>query len=694
MSSASGVGGRPPRRLRRTEFLPPDERVEVPYRFTPKLALRVGILGVLAVAVFVVLFVRLWALQVLSGTHYLRAAENNQIRTVRVEAARGEIIDKRGRVLVSNVPGTVVRLWPQDLPKTWAVRRREIRRLAFVLNLPVKDIMSAIKLRAGDPLTPVTIKAGVHKAQADYIVERQDRFRGVDVHATYLRHYPYQALAAHILGHIGEISPDQLKQKQFKKGDYRAGDKVGQGGVESVYDRYLRGRPGLAQLRVDALGRPRGDFKPRTQPQAGAALRLTIDVRVQQAAESALKYGINLAHQDGCYGCWASHGGAIVALDANTGAIRALASYPTFKPSVFVGRVDPKRLDASGLTPKTAEKKNSPAIDRAISGLYPAGSTFKPITALAALQEHLVAPYDTLNCTGTYVVRTPDGRIAPGGIFHNWDRSVNQPMTLPTALEASCDTYFYQLGKKFYDLPPDRGHPLQAWARRFGIGRTTGIDIPGEAGGLLPTPEWRKATFTKKTDPKGWQIDRLWKTGDSIQLAIGQKDLQLTPLQLARVYAMIANGGKLVTPHLAEDVEQSGLNGSSSILRRFTPRAPQSVGVDPYALSVVRSGLLLATHGTSGTATAVFGNFPVSIAGKTGTAEKVITLPGSTRATLVSQSWWCGYGPSDSPKLVVCALIENGGHGGTAAAPAALKVFQRYFKINSAIGLPPPGSSD
>ncbi len=692
MSSSVRVP-RPPRRLRRTEFLPPDERVDVPYRFTPKLALRVGILGVLAVAVFAVLFFRLWALQVLSGTHYLRAAENNQIRTVRVEAARGPILDEHGRPLVTNVPGTIVRLWPQDLPKTWAARKREIHRLAFVLNVPVKEINAAIKLRAGDPLTPVTIKAGVHKEQADYIAERQDEFRGVDVHSTYLRHYVYQALAAHILGHTGEISPDQLKEKQFKKGDYRPGDKVGQGGVESVYDRYLRGRPGLAQLRVDALGNPRGDFKPRTQPQAGDALRLTIDVRLQQAAERALKYGINLAHQDGCLGCDTSHGGAIVALDPRTGAVRALASYPTFKPSVFVGRVDPKRLDAAGLTDKTAEKKNSPALDRAIAGLYPAGSTFKPITALAALQEHLISPYDTLDCTGTYVVRRSDGTIVPGGIFHNWDRSVNQPMTLPTALEASCDTYFYQLGKMFYDLPPDRGHPLQAWARRFGIGRTTGIDLPGEARGLLPTPEWLKATFTKKTDPKGWQIDSLWKSGDSIQLAIGQKDLQLTPLQLARVYAMIANGGKLVTPHLAEDVEQTGTNGSSSVLRRFTPRPPQSVGVDPYALSVVQQGLLLATHGNSGTATAVFGNFPVSIAGKTGTAEKAVTLPGWAQPTLVSQSWWCGYGPTDSaPELVVCALIENGGHGGTAAAPAALKVFQTYFKINSTFSL--PGASD
>jgi penicillin-binding protein 2 len=686
----SSVTGTPPRRLRRTEFLPPDKRVEVPYRFTPRLALRLAILGALAIVVFAVLFFRLWALQVLSGTDYLRAAQNNQLRIVRIEAPRGPILDHDGRELVTNVPGTVVRLWPQDLPKTWAGRRAEIRRLASILDLRPPEIVSALKRHAGDPLTPVTIKEGVHEPQAAYLAEHQDEFRGVDVHSTYLRHYPFQALAAHILGHVGEISPAQLKEPQFRKSDanYQAGDRVGQGGVEAEYDQYLRGTPGSAELRVDALGRPRGEFKPRKQPIAGDALRLTIDVRTQQAAERAIRYGIALAHQDGQ---WAANGGAIVALDPRTGAVRALASYPTFMPNLFVGRVNPKKLDAAGLGVKTAKEKNYPAVDRAIAGTYPAGSTFKPITALAAMQEHLVSPYDPLDCTGVYTVRGPDGQIVPGGIFKNWDPGVNTPMTLPVALEASCDTYFYQLGYDFYKLPADRGHPLQAWARRFGIGRRSGVDLPGESAGLLPTPEWRKRAFTKKTDPTSWQLDRIWKPGDSIQLAIGQKDLALTPLQLARVYAMIANGGKLVTPYLAQDAEQLTSSGGS-VRHPLKHKPPEPIGVDPYALSVVRDGLYLATHGAIGTATAVFGGFPIPIAGKTGTAEKAVTLPGSRYATLVSQSWWCGYGPTDKPELVVCALIENGGHGGTAAAPAALQVFKQYFHRTASFSL--PGSSD
>jgi penicillin-binding protein 2 len=205
---SSSTGARPPlRRLRRAEFLPPDERVEVPYRFTPKLALRVGVLGLIALAVFAVLLFRLWALQVLSGTHYLTEAQNNQIRTVRIEAARGEIVDTNGLPIVTNAPGTIVRIWPQDLPKTWTRELGELRRLANVLNMAPRQIVALLKGRAGDPLTPVTIKSAVHQPQASYILEHQDEFRGVDVHSTTLRHYPHQALAAHVIGHVGEISP-------------------------------------------------------------------------------------------------------------------------------------------------------------------------------------------------------------------------------------------------------------------------------------------------------------------------------------------------------------------------------------------------------------------------------------------------------------------------------------------------------
>jgi penicillin-binding protein 2 len=269
-----------------------------------------------------------------------------------------------------------------------------------------------------------------------------------------------------------------------------------------------------------------------------------------------------------------------------------------------------------------------------------------------------------------------DGSVSE--VFHNVDPFIDEPMTLPTALSVSCDTWFYELGYRFYKEPPSAGHPLQDWAARFGFGRKTGVDVGPESAGLLPTPEWRKRAFTPKTDPGNWQVDRVWKPGDSIQLAIGQKDLLVTPLQMARFYAVIANNGKLVRPHVVQDVEEGGgtRRSPARIVHTFTPPAPQPVGLDPTYLAAVQDGLWQATHSTTGTSTSVFGSFLPQIAGKTGTAQK------NPNTDQLDQSWWCGYGPAasgETPELVVCALIENGGFGAEAAAPAALQVFKSYF---------------
>jgi penicillin-binding protein 2 len=657
------------KRVDSRRFLPPDPNAQEPYRLTPKLALRVGLLGTLAIAVFATLFLRLWSLQVLNGEQLLRASQNNQLRDVRIQAPRGPILDRNGQMLVTNTPGLAVQVRITDLPKRRSARLREIRALASVVHIPAMQIGATIRRHRNDPLTPVTLKQNVPRSLAFYLSERSDDFPGVQVVKNFLRSYSHQELAAHVLGYVSEISAEQLKSLS-KKG-YRGGDTIGQTGIESRYDQYLRGAAGLAQLRVDSLGRPIGTFVTKTPPRSGDALRLTLDVKVQRAAEQALRYGIDRARNSACYGCWFSNGGAIVALDPRDGAIRALASYPTYRPSIYVGRVRQRALDTAGLTARSARAMNYPALDRAIQAAYPPGSTFKPVTALAALQEHILQPYESLPCTGTYRKN--------GQTFKNWDPFVNTAMTLPTALAQSCDTYFYQVGYRFYGMPADRGPRLQAWASRFGFGHTTGVDLGSESPGLLPTPDWRKKTFTRKTDPGHWQIDSLWKPGDSIQLAIGQKDLLVTPMQMARFYAIIANGGKLVTPHLLLDVEQPSSNGEPGrVVPTTPPPAPEPTNVDAQALAVVREGLYEATHSTLGTSSAIFGSFPVPISGKTGTAEKLID-PGDGYPRNFNQSWWCGYGPSDSPDLVVCALIENGGHGGDAAAPAALKVFETFF---------------
>src|SRR3954452_21251904 len=653
-------------------FMPPTPGVAEPFRLTPQIALRIAILGGIAVAVFGVLFFRLWALEVLSGPQYLHAAVNNQLRSIPLEAPRGPVLDRYGRTIVDNRGATAVQLWTADLPQKWSARLNELRRLSKIINVPVHEMVAELKKRGGDPTTPVTVQESVHQEQAQYLQEREREFPGVDLAPTYLRNYPYQSLAAQVLGNVGLIAPSQYSRLRGK--GYLLSDKVGQGGIEARYDAYLRGKDGLAQLRVDAFGRPRSGLITEQSAQHGEAVRLTLDMKLQRAAERGIRAGIQAAHASDCVGCWAANGGAIVALDPCDGSILALASNPTYQPSVFTSR-DSKKL-APLLNANVARQDNYPAVDRAIAGVYAAGSTFKPVIAPAALEERLVTPFESLPCTGAYYVRDKYGNVIPGGKFNNWDPFASSQMTLPTALGASCDTYFYELGNRFYKLPAARRHPFQEWAARFGFGHPTGVDLPGELPGLLPTPEWRQAHYSSA-------VDKLWKPGDSIQLAIGQKDLQVTPLQMARFYALIANGGRLVQPHIAADVEEvSTKDAPGRVLHSFAPPPAPTVKIDPVYLQSVRQGLLEATHADYGTATSVFGSFPYAIAGKTGTAEKNVDIPGFTGK--MDQSWWCGYAPADNPTITVCAVIENGGHGGTAPAPAALKVFEAYFNTHPA----------
>ena len=658
---------RPPSRLGpRRE--PPEERdadqpaVE-PYRLTPKLARRVALLGGLVVIGFAALLMRLWALQVLAGSHYAAKAQANQIRTVRVQAPRGPILDRNGNILVANEPVTSVELAPAGLPTAYARRVAEIRALARVAGVSVRHVTKLILERrvAGDMLDPVVVRTEATGPMLTYFAERAGDFPGLTLARSYVRRYPYGSVAPQLLGYDGQDT-------------HSSGEVVGQTGIESAFDRFLRGVPGAARVRVDSLGRPRSPRLLTTLPQPGQTVRLTIDTKLQIAAQNALQYGIQLAHNGGQ---WAADGGAIVALNPQDGSILALASSPAYNPSVYSGRVTQRRLAAQGLTRRTALDRNYPALDRAVDGTYPPGSTFKPLTAIAALEEHLIKPYAFYPCTGTYVAPEDNSHR----VWHNWDPFVDQGMDLPTALAQSCDTYFYRVGNKFYLLPTDRGQPLQKWARAFGFGKVSGSDLGPQSPGLVPTIGWKERAFSKANDPN-WRVDSIWNPGDSLNLAIGQGFLLVTPLQMARFYAAIANGGKLVTPHVLMDVE----NPNGTIVPTTAPPAPRPVpGLDPADLKVVQQGLFEGTHDPFGTSYGVFGNFPVSIAGKTGTAQKTVHLPGYTGEK--DQSWWCGYGPANDAKLVVCAVIENGGEGGSAAAPAAARVFAKFFHVP----VPPTG---
>ena len=658
-STTTGPPARFPRRARREESEAEQTTVE-PYRLTPKLARRVAFLSAIVVIGFAVLVMRLWALQVLSGSQYAAKAQANQVRSVQVQAPRGTILDSTGHVLVTNVPVTSVELSPSGLPQNHAIRVREIRQLAHVAGVSVHYITKLLVGRrvAGDMLDPVVVRTQATGPMLTYLEERAENFPGLTLARSYIRRYPHGSVAAQLLGYDGQTAQT-------------AGQVIGLTGIEAAFNKFLRGVPGEARVKVDSLGRPQTQRLLTTPPQIGQTVRLTIDGKLQVAAQNALNDGIQRAINTGQ---WAADGGAIVALNPKNGAILALASSPSYNPSVYSGRITDRKLAAQGLIGQSAFNKNYPSLDRAVDGTYPPGSTFKPLTAIAALEEHLINPYKFYPCTGTYVAPQDSSKH----VWHNWNLFVNEGMDLPTAIAQSCDTYFYGVGDRFYALPPDRGQPLQKWARRFGFGQMSGSDLGVQASGNVPTIAWKRRTFTKSLDPTNWRIDRLWKPGDSLNLSIGQGDLTVTPLQMARFYAAIANGGKLVTPHVLMDVE----NPNGTVVPTKAPAAPRPVeGLNPADLKVVQQGLFEGTHDPLGTSYGVFGNFPVPIAGKTGTAQKVVHIPGFRGER--DQSWWCGYGPANepgtAPKLVVCAVIENGGEGGAAAAPAAARVFAKFF---------------
>jgi penicillin-binding protein 2 len=658
-STTTGRRALPYRRRRGEEQEPEAEQqttVEA-YRLTPRLRHRVALLGALVLIGFAALLLRLWALQVLSGTHYAAQAQANQVRSVRVEAPRGLIVDRTGSPLVTNDPVTAIDLSPAGLPKTYAQRAAEVRRLANVAGVSVRHVTKLILARenAGDLLDPIVVRPEAPVGMVTYLQERAGDFPGVTLARSYVRGYPHGRLAAQLLGYDGQNAQS-------------AGNVVGVTGIEKALNSYLRGVPGAARVRVDSLGQPISARTLTVEPQQGQTVQLTINTKLQIAAQNAITYGIQQAHNNGN---WAADGGAIVALDPNDGSVLALASSPSYNPSVYSGRVTNRALADQGLTPGTALSRNFPAVDRAVAGQYPPGSTFKPLTAIAALEEGLIKPYKLYPCTGTYTA----WEDASHRVWHNWNLFVDQGMDLPTAIAQSCDTYFYAVGNSFYLLPKDRGQPLQKWARRFGFGKVSGTDLGYQEAGLVPTIGWKQRTYTKKIDPN-WRIDSLWTPGDSLNLSIGQGNLLVTPIQMARLYAAIANGGKLVTPHVLMDVR----NPNGTIVPTAAPPAPRPIkGLNPAYLDVVKQGLVMGTHDSDGTSYGVFGQFPVSIAGKTGTAQKQITMANYKGEQ--DQSWWCGYGPSTDAKIVVCAVIENGGEGGAAAAPAAERVFAKFFDV-------------
>lgn len=685
-----------------------------------RIARRMAILGAVAIGLVAILVLRLWSLQVLDVQRYRAEAVSNGLRSISVPAPRGQILDAQGKVLVGSRPANAVAIDPTRFPdllvacgrdvagppdlrdddlralriadavtaanalgperrrariavidrqlsggaevRAWAgctddyPQLAELARVAGITVASMEDAIHEAAIKA--PFDSIVIAEDVDRAVLFFLKERAALYPGVRIVEGTARDYRTvrgadgvrRPMAPHLWGELAEVSPAQITD-QVTYRDAEPGDVVGQRGVERAFDRYLRGTNGSLERRVNAFGDPVGPIVRSEAAKPGDNVRLTIDIGVQAAAESALRDAIAYARANGHP---SAEAGAIVAIDPRTGAIRAMASYPGFDPAQLAG---PDGQDYWRRL--AADSKGSPLLDRALTGLYPAGSTWKPITAIAAVEARQAQPNAILQCSPYVEV---DGQR-----YRNFESDVDEPMDLVRALTTSCDTYFYELGQRLYDATPRNGRfePQPLWARRLGMGEATGIDIGGDTPGRVPDAAYKRRRFGDD------RIQNRWTSGDAILQSIGQGDVEVTPLQIARLYALLANGGSLVTPYIGASVV-----GQDGTVRETFEAAPgERVPIDPYVLAAIRRGLEGAVQDPDGTAYAAFAGFPIPVAGKTGTAEK----KGKR-----DFAWFAGYAPASNPELVVVCVIEQGGFGGETAAPAVRQVMARAFGVDEA----------
>lgn len=601
------------------------------------------------------LSVRLWTMQVLSGESYAALARDNRIRAISLDAPRGRILDRNGKLLVTNRPSLAVALDPADERiRSLIVRaqsasrnddptRAEIREtlgpLASMLGMDVQDVFEKIVDARVEALRPRVIAVDVPLEVVARLSEQNQKFPGVRVEQVAVREYPFGSIGAHVLGYTGEISEAQLKRSDPTAG-YELGDVVGKAGVEAQYERVLQGDKGRRLIEVNASGKPIRVVNEEA-PVAGRDVRLTIDIEVQRVAEEQLAYAISEAHRQGFK---KARAGAAVVLDVKTGEVLAMASAPSYDPSIFLGGIS--QAEWKALTDKASEY---PLNNRAVMGAYPPASTFKAVTGLAGLDAGITYSGKRYYCPGKW---TEMGEQWPKWC---WKKTGHGSISFDGGIEESCDTVFYEIGYEFYKRKREE---LQGFARRFGLGSKLGIDLPGELRGRVPDAAWKKEY---NRDYPEWQT---WLPGDTVNMAIGQGDMLVTPLQMAAVYAGIANGGMIMRPHVLKDV----LDGSGAAARSYQPEVVARVPVSAEHLAVMRRALVRVTE--SGTAAAAFRGFSVTVAGKTGTAQV---------AGKDDFAWFCAYAPAEAPRFAIAVVVEQGGHGGSVAAPAARNMLAKLL---------------
>ena len=603
-----------------------------------RLNTRIHVIQVLFGAVLVLYLFAFWYLQIVKVDYYRKLSDNNRLRRVTIMPLRGVITDAEHRVLANNRVAFNVRL---DREKV-SDMKTFFPRLAGILEMPESTLRERLARYRGRPVfEPVILKEDVDLAEAAYIESRRLELRGLSVEVESRRNYVYGPLAAHALGYVGEVSEDQIKSDP--SGEYDLGEIVGKAGVERQYDEDLKGDKGWKQVVVNSLGREIQEIEAGRKSDPGRSLRLSVDLDLQRALEEA----------------YADEAGSAVFLDPNSGAVLAMISRPAYDPNVFAHRF------SQDIWEGLVNDARHPLQNRVSLSKFAPGSVFKIVMSIAALEDGIATPARGDHCTGTW-------RFGEK-VYQCWAvrKGGHGYLTMREAIIQSCNIYFYHLGN---DMGIER---ISKWAHRFGFGEPTGLDLPHEESGTVPDPEWKKRTVAR---------DPIWHPGETISVSIGQGAIEVTPIQMAMFAAAIGNGGTLYRPHLLMSREvREGIEEDERqdyVIRRVEMR--------PRTLEVIRDAMwgVVNEDGTGGRAK-IAGR---DVCAKTGTAQvfrasrdiDADKLPKDKR----DHAWFVGFAPKDAPRIAWAVFVQNGGHGGTTAAPIARAVLERFFqKLDSRQGV-------
>ena len=577
---------------------------------------------------FLVLFLRMWYLQIIRGHEYRAQSARNITRYQDIAPPRGMILDRNGLVLVDNYPSYDLAMTREDVPDLDSLAWR----LASLLEVSPTVLQSNIEAAKQKPrFAPAVILTDLSHHNLVRIETNRFILPGVDIMVTPQRRYLQDSLAAHVIGYLSEINQEQLKQKNYR--EHRGGDMAGQTGVELQWEMYMHGRRGSRMVEVDASGRTLRVTEDNP-PIPGHNLHLTLDAALQRACQDAL----------------GERAGAIVAINPNNGEILAMASAPTYSQNLFVKGISPaqwKELLSNPLHPLE---------NKAIRGEYPPGSTYKIVAAIAALEEGAVTPDEKILCTGGYKFGDR--------VFHCWKRGGHGRVNLHRAIKESCDIYFYEMGRRV------GVNKLAQYARAFGIGRLSGLGLPGERPGLVPTKKWKKERYKKA-----------WMAGETLSVVIGQGYNQATPLQMAQVTAVAANGGTLYHSHIIKKITDS----SGRVVKAFQPEVVHRLDLAPSTVRAVQNGLAAAVNEPGGTARRAR-MADITVCGKTGTSQ-VVTLKkyqkwkkGDIPYKYRDHSWFVAFAPLENPRIALAVVIEHAGAGSRAAASVAREVLTAFFE--------------